>query len=118
MSLGRIRFRDRKPCAPRFAWVGPTWSVDETRQVLLHCIVPVTRRRQFHRRSVASCRLHRRHVSIFARALTAMDDIAACSRLCLTKRKRLFQSQDVVMAIMVVILQMSRAVEFHVALRI
>jgi len=56
MSLGRIRFRDRKPCAPRFAWVGPTWSVDETRQVLLHCIVPVTRRRQFHRRSVASCR--------------------------------------------------------------
>ena len=47
-----------------------------------------------------------------------MDDIAACSRLCLTKRKRLFQSQDAVMAIMVVILQMSRAVEFHVALRI
>ena len=37
MSLGRIRFRDRKSCAPRFAWVGPTWSV------LLHCIVPVSR---------------------------------------------------------------------------
>lgn len=117
MSLGRIRFRDRKPCAPRLDGWARCGRWTRRGKLLLHCIVPVSR-------VVASFivapwrHVEHRCVSICARALTAMDDIAACSRLCLTKRKRLFQSQDAVMAIMVVILQMSRAVEFHVALRI
>ena len=53
MSLGRIRFRDRKPCAPRLdGWARcDGWTIASS----LHC-TRLTRRRQFHRRSVAPCR--------------------------------------------------------------
>ena len=95
------------------------WSVVETRQCCFFVVLQILSHvssLQFHRRTVMSLsgrRVRRRVSSVRARACTlpALDDIAACSGSYSTKHTRWSQRQDAIIAFVVVVIRMGRAVD-------